>query len=171
MGQAVIEQGAVDEARELVVVSELGEVGIEGLALDCAAQRAAEKRAVMPALHQVVLCAMLHCLDGGRLVVEACPDDDRHLRHGKRKLPQACEAKRIRQRQVEHHHVALVALCYGERGRKAGNPGHLEPRSAAGREQALDQFRVSCVVLDEKYSDRLGLQAEPPPAGSWKGLF
>ena len=78
-GELVVEELAVGDAGQRVVLGQVVEVQVGLLALDGVADRAQDRATLALPLHQVVLGALVQDADGELLVVLAAQHDDRDL--------------------------------------------------------------------------------------------
>jgi hypothetical protein len=148
--QPVVQQVAVWQPGERVVVRLVLELLLVALALDGVMHRAQQQLAVEAALHQVVLRPAFHRGKGDLLVVDAREHDDRHRRRV-RVHPRECfQSARIRQRQVKQDQRGL-AVCEGlEPARQAIDVDQPERRPRILPDHLLDQPGVARVVLDQE---------------------
>ena len=106
--QAVVQQVAVGQAGERVVVGLVLELHLVALALDRVLHRAQQQLAVEAALDEVVLRPALHRGERERLVVVAGEHDDRHRGRVRVDLGEGLQAMAVGQRQVEQHQRGVV---------------------------------------------------------------
>ena len=152
--EAVVQQVAVRQPRERVVVRLALELLLVALALDRVLHRAQQQLAVDLAFDEVVLRAALHREERERLVVVAREHDDRHLGRMGIDLGEGLEPVAVRKREVEQDELGFLER---EQLQPARQPvGAAQPERCRGilAQHLLDEARVSRVVLDQQ--DRLG---------------
>jgi hypothetical protein len=150
LAHPVVQQVAVGQAGERVVVRLVLELHLVALPLDGVLHRAQQQLALEPALHQVVLRAALHRRERDRLVVVAGQDDDRHARRVRVDPGEGLEAEAVREREVEQHERRRLLAEQLEAGRQALGAQQGERRARILREHLADEPRVPRVVLDEE---------------------
>jgi len=153
--QAVVEQRAVRQVRQGVVVGQVAEAVVDALPLDGIAQGAHEPLAVDLPLDQVVLRPLAHARDGERRVVEPAHHDDGHVRCGGVEAHDRLEPVGVRQRQVEQDRLDIgpaVGAPTCEEAHRVGEPPCVRHREGgAGHlgQHLPHDAGIGGVVLDD----------------------
>ena len=163
LAQAVVQQVAVRQAGERVVVRLVLELHLVALALDGVVHRAQQQLAVEPRLDQVVLRPALHRRQRHRLVVVAGEHDDRHRGRVRVDAREGLQPHGVRQRQIQQHQGGLAAGQALQAVRQAIGELQRERRRRVLADHLLDEARVARVVLDQE--DVMGRGANGLPYG------
>src|SRR4051812_43708923 len=126
--QPVVQQIAIRQTRERIVVRLMLELLLVALALDRILHRAHEKLALELPFEEVILRAGFYRGECKYRVVIARKNDDRHLGRVRVHLRKRLQAVAIRQGQIEQQEIDWLRRQDLDRARQAVGAGHPERR-------------------------------------------
>jgi hypothetical protein len=148
--QAVVQEVAVGQAGEGVVVRLVLELHLVALALDRILHRAQQELAVQASLDQVVLRAAFHGRKRDRGVVVSGEHDDGHGGRMRVDLGEGLQAEAVGQRQIEQHECGVAGIQPLEAAQQPVLAMHFERYVGVLGDHLADESRVPGVVLDKE---------------------
>ena len=127
---------------------------LPALALDRILDRAQQELHVHMPLHEVILRALLHQLDGRRHIRDPAQDHDRHIRRSFIHPVKGRDSGAVRQRQIQQHDVPPAPGRHADSLSERRRGRHGEHGILGSTKKAPEQFGVLQIILDEENPDR-----------------